>query len=65
VTDSARLPVVFVLPGLGGEEDSQLKGLCAPSRSVFELVPVTYLEWTDFIETGCDFSIGGACERAS
>jgi len=55
-TQSVQRPVVFVLPGIGGEKDPRLERFWAPSRSMFDLVLVTYLDWTDLIETGRDFS---------
>jgi thioesterase domain-containing protein len=48
-------PVVFVLPGLGGEEDPELEKIWGPARAVLDLVPIAYLDWTDLVERGCDF----------
>ena len=50
---SAR-PVVFVLPGLAGDQDPVLEGFWGPTRSVFDLVPIAYLDWTDLIAARCD-----------
>jgi len=47
-------PVVFVLPGLGGEDDPDFEGFWQPMRSRFDLVKIRYFDWTELVETGCD-----------
>jgi thioesterase domain-containing protein len=52
-----RPPVVFVLPGLGGEDDPELERFWGPTRTALDLAPVTYLDWTDLIAANDDFTI--------
>lgn len=49
--DSSARPAIFLLPGLSGEA---LDVFWEPARSALDLVPVSYLDWTDLIEAGCD-----------
>ncbi|WP_150133038.1 alpha/beta fold hydrolase [Acidisarcina polymorpha] len=49
-------PVVFVLPGLGGEEDPELEKFWAPSRDKLEILSLRYVDWTDLVRENCDFS---------
>jgi thioesterase domain-containing protein len=57
---SSTRPVVFVLPGLGGDQDPALEIFWGPTRSTLDLVTITYLDWTEIIEAGCD---GGALAK--
>jgi thioesterase domain-containing protein len=50
-------PVVFVLPGLGGEDDPELEKFWGPLRPSLDLVPVSYMDWTEILEAGCDFDV--------
>ncbi len=51
---------VFYLPGLGGREDPELETFFAPSRALFDLVPLTYLDWKQIAEADCDFNVFAA-----
>ncbi len=48
-------PIVFVLPGLGGEADPDLEVFYQPMRAQLDLVPITYLDWVELLEADCDF----------
>jgi thioesterase domain-containing protein len=54
--NSAERPLVFVLPGLGGEEDPELEKFWEPSRNLLDIVSVTYLDWTELVRQGADFT---------
>jgi thioesterase domain-containing protein len=54
---SSARPIVFILPGLGGIEDPALEVFWGPTRSTLDLVPVTYLDWTDLVAAGCDGNV--------
>jgi thioesterase domain-containing protein len=49
-------PVVFVLPGLGGEADPDLEIFYRPMRAELDLVPITYLDWVELLDADCEFA---------
>ena len=48
-------PVVFALPGLGGEADPDIKTFYRPMRAELDLVPITYPDWVELLEADSDF----------
>ena len=60
--ESAR-PVVFLIPGLGGEEDPDLGAFCRLMRAELDLVPITYLDWTELLDADFEFGSVGADVR--
>jgi thioesterase domain-containing protein len=56
-SSTAPRPVVFFLPGLFGDDDPEVARFLAPLRSSLELVPVTYFDWVQHVETDCDFAV--------
>jgi len=61
-TASAR-PLVFVLPGLGGEADPDVEAFYKPIRAELDLVPIAYLDWVELLEADCDFASVAASVR--
>jgi thioesterase domain-containing protein len=55
VEKASRRPIVFVLPGLGGEADPDLETFYRPMRAELDLVPITYLDWVELVDADCEF----------
>jgi thioesterase domain-containing protein len=54
VTLPAEIPVVFLLPGLG-DRDPELVKFWEPASDVLQVVPITYLDWSELVQPGSDF----------